>query len=178
MINTKNLIIGIAIFILTISAGVYSILTLYGNAPEYEKYCPQINTEKECNDFGANWTNYPAEAVNSIPPKTVPASPNGYCDVYAVCNPKLRTAQESYSKKIFLTALPLGIIVIIIGTLIFGLLSVGGGLMAGGVGIIVYGTFGYWRFAENWMKFVFSLIGLVIIIWLAYFFNKKFAKKK
>lgn len=172
----KNLIIGIAIFILTTSVGVYSISTLYGNSPEYEKYCPQINTEKECSDFGANWTNYPVEAMNS--PKTIPTSPNGYCDVYKVCDSKLRAAQETYSKKVFLTALPLGIVVIIIGALVFGLISVGGGLMAGGIGIIIYGVFGFWQFADNWMKFLFSLVGLVIIIWLAYFFNKKFAKKK
>ena len=40
------------------------------------------------------------------------------------------------------------------------------------------GTDGFWRFADDWLKFLLSLVGLVVLIWLAYYFNKKFEKKK
>ena len=179
--NIKNLIIAIAIFILTISVGVYGISTIYGKSPQYEKYCPQIINEKECITFGGNWTNYSADQVNSVPPvpqEKIGPVYGGYCDNYQKCNADFQAAREKYNKKVFLIALPLGIIVIIIGALVFGLISVGGGLMAGGVGIIIYGVGGFWEFADNWIKFVFSLIGLIIVIGLAYYINKKISKKK
>lgn len=173
--NFKNLILGIAIFILTIAVGVYGIITLFGDSPRYEKYCPMINNEQECISFGGKWTgNTDVPIANPIPEKAIP----GYCDIYEVCNPKLENAQESYGKKIFFSALPLGIIIIIIGALVFGLESVGAGLMAGGVGIIIYGITGIWRFADNWIKFLLTLIGLIVLIYLAYYFNKKLNKKR
>ena len=74
--------------------------------------------------------------------------------------------------------MPLGIIIIAAGALIFGLEAVGAGLMGGGVGVILWGVGGFWQFAQNWLKFVLSLLGLIILIWLAYYFNKKFGEKK
>jgi len=58
------------------------------------------------------------------------------------------------------------------GAMIFGLEIVGAGLMLGGTGIIVYGTGTYWRFTDDWMKFAISLVGLVVLIGVAYWFNK------
>jgi len=78
-----------------------------------------------------------------------------------------------------LTALPLDVAIIVIGALMFGLESVGAGLMFGGVGVIVYGVGGFWRFTEDWMKFTMSLVALIIVIWLAYYWNKRmFGYKK
>ena len=74
--------------------------------------------------------------------------------------------------------LPLGILIIILGTLLFKLESVGAGLMGGGVGIILWGVSRFWIFAENFLKFILSLAGLGVLIWLAYYFNKKVNKKK
>lgn len=175
MSNVKNYIIGIAIFILTTYSWIYGLSLLYGTAPEYEKYCPVINDEKECKNFGGNWINY-TEDENY--PKIPSPRGQGYCEVFEVCEKRLRDAQENYSKKIFLTSLPIGIVMIIIGALFFQLVVVGAGLMAGGIGIIIYGIFGFWRFADDWIKFILSLTGLIIVIWLAYFFNKKFNKKR
>tara|TARA_Y100000034_G_C6749373_1_gene332976 strand:+ start:263 stop:556 length:294 start_codon:yes stop_codon:yes gene_type:complete len=83
------------------------------------------------------------------------------------------SAQEKYSKNLFLIALPLGIVIIALGAFVFGLESVGAGLMGGGVGIILYGVGAFWRFADDWLKFILSLIGLVAVIGLAYWFNSK-----
>jgi len=50
--------------------------------------------------------------------------------------------------------------------------------MAGGVGIILWGVSGFWSFAQDWLKLILSLAGLVALIWLAYYFNRKFGKRK
>ncbi len=165
----KNFVIGVAIFILTIAVGIYGISTLYGSGPDYEEFCPNINDQASCEAFGANWTTYQENGK--------PIGVNGYCDVYSVCQDPLEEAQRKYARNVFFIALPLGVIVIALGALVFGLESVGAGLMAGGVGIILYGVGGFWRFADDWLKFVLSLIGLVAVIWLGYYFNKKWAKK-
>ena len=165
----KNFIIGVAIFILTLAVGIYGISTLYDSEPSYDEYCPVINDKVACDNFGANWTEYPSEQGKPV------IGANGYCDVYNKCKDPLEDAQRDYSLKIFLSALPLGVIVIALGALVFGLESVGAGLMAGGVGIILYGVGGFWRFADEWLKFVLSLVGLVLVIWLAYYFNKKWS---
>ena len=167
MFGIKNFVIGVAIFILTLAAGIYGISTLYGTAPQYEDYCPSLNTQQACENFGSNWTMY-----DNNGPKG-----NGYCDVYSVCQGPYDDAGRAYQRGVFFIALPLGILIIAVGALIFGLESVGGGLMAGGVGIVLYGVGGFWRFADDWLKFVLSLIALIIVIGMAYWFNKKWGKK-
>ncbi|MDD1463706.1 hypothetical protein MEO39_27415, partial [Dolichospermum sp. ST_sed2] len=91
------------------------------------------------------------------------------CDDYTYCQKQLETAEKPYYKGVFMIAIPLGIIIIALGLLIFHLEAVGLGLMAGGVGIIIYGVGSYWRFTDDVVKFVLSLIGLVAVIVLAYY---------
>lgn len=177
MVSVKNLVLGIAIFILTISVGIYGINTIYGKAPDYNKYCPSIITQQQCSDADGEWINntYPPQVAGG---KSIPAE-GGYCQYdYQKCQNEYDNAQEAYSRNLFLIALPLGIIMIAIGALVFGLEAVGGGLMAGGVGIILYGVVDYWRFAQDWIKFGLSLVGLIILIWIAYYINKKMNIKK
>jgi len=178
--SIKNIVLGIAIFILTISVGIYGISTLYGKAPEYNDYCPyDVSTESSCIAEGGTWINNTnQQAVEDRAVKAVPGQ-GGYCNYdWKKCNDELETALKPFHRKVFLTALPLGILIIIIGALIFGLESVGAGLMFGGIGIILYGVGGFWRFTEDWLKFLLSLVGLIIVIWLAYYWNMRFEKKK
>jgi hypothetical protein len=174
--NLKNVIFGIAILVLTLFVVIYGINTFY-EKPEWNDYCGDsktarfVNNSVDCLSEGGEWT-----AVEKVP-QPVGAVAIGYCDLYTSCQEDFEEAQKDYSRNIFLIALPLGIILIAVGALLFALDAVGVGLMAGGVGTLLYGTGSYWRFAENWMKFGLSLIGLVVVIWLAYYFNKKFSKK-
>ena len=173
MIMFKNLILGIAIFILTMFVGIYGINTFYGKAPQYNDYCPMVTpqTQAECIKANGTWIDYSEEA---IPPEKKPVTaPTGYCDTYTYCQKQLENAEKPYYKGIFIIAIPLGIIIIALGLLIFHLEAVGLGLMAGGVGIIIYGAGSYWRFADDLYKFVLSLLGLVIVILLAYYFNQR-----
>ena len=175
MLNIKNIIFGIAIFILTMFVGIYGLSTLYGEAPEYGDYCPEnLINQSVCESEGGNWienSDYVTDSRGEI--KQIPVA-GGYCQYdYTPCQKELENAEEKYFKKIFLTALPLGIAIILAGALIMSLESVSAGLMLGGVGMIVYGTGSYWRFTDDWLKFVLSLAGLVILIFAAYWFNKK-----
>jgi len=182
MLNVKNLVLGIAIFILTVSVGIYGISTLYGKGPQYNDFCPNIITEKNCTDLGGVWVN------NTYTPSAgaKPVTEGGYCnyDYETKCSKPYDDAQRIHARKIFFVALPLGIIVIAVGALVFGLMSVGAGLMFGGVGLILYGVGSVWSYADDLVKFIISLIGLIAIIALAYyaeykwnFFDKKKKKK-
>ncbi len=170
----KNLIFGIAIFVMTIFVGVYGISTLYGESPKYGDYCPEnLINDSVCVSEGGKWINNTqlvADTRGNVKPVPVEG---GYCQYdYTPCQKELENAEEKYFKKVFLTALPLGIAIIFAGAMIFGLEVVGAGLMAGGVGLMVYGTGSYWRFTDDWLKFVISLTGLVALISVAYWFNK------
>lgn len=179
MISIKNILLGIAIFILTMFVGIYGISTLHGESPEYDDYCPNnLINQIICEQEGGVWVNN-TQLVTDARGSTKPIPvEGGYCNYdYTPCQKEFEEAQKKYYKKLFLTALPIGIIIIVAGALIFGLEVVGAGLMAGGVGVVVYGTGQYWRFTDDWMKFIISLIGLIIVVWLAYYVNKKWMKK-
>lgn len=179
--NIKNILLGIAIFFLTLFVGIYGISTLYGKEPMYDVYCKTISNSSSCTQEGGRWINY-SNSENIEPRYAKPSSPsieNGYCEIYYdKCNKELNIAQEKYRVKVFFIALPLGIIIIALGAIFFGLESVGAGLMAGGVGIIIYGVGGYWQYTKDWLRFLISLAGLVVVIWLAYYANRRWGNKK
>ena len=175
MISVKNIIFGIAIFILAMFVGIYGLSTLYGEAPEYKDYCPEnLINQTMCESEGGSWVES-TQLVTDARGETKPVPVGGgYCQYdYTPCQKELENAEEKYFKKIFLTALPLGIVIILAGALILSLESVSAGLMLGGVGMVVYGTGTYWRFTDDWLKFVLSLAGLIILIFAAHWFNKK-----
>ena len=175
--KVKNFVLGIAILIVTISVVVYGINTFY-DRPEYVDYCGEyktaevINNLERCEEIGGQWTedNYPRKIddENEI---------IGWCDRDYTCRQEYDDASETYRRNVFIFAIPLGIAIIALGALGFGLEFVGAGLMGGGVGTILYGVGGYWQYTEDWLKFIISLIGLILLIWLSYYFNKKFGKK-
>jgi len=173
----KNVILGIAIIILTISVAIFGINTFYPS-PQYEDFCNEVRTAEylttpeRCEKSGGKWFEVIYEGPKPIEGR------EGYCDRDFYCREEYHSARKNYSRNLFLITLPLGILIILLGTLLFNLESVGAGLMGGGVGIILRGVFNFWEFADDWLKFVLSLVGLGILIWLAYYVNKKFGNKK
>lgn len=147
----KEWIIGIAIFIMTLFVVIYGINTFY-EKPRYENYC---DIEKPV-----------IQGDNSTQEKM------------QKCWKDYENARKEYSKWIFIISIPLSILIMIIGIFLFNLESVGAGLMAGSVGTLIYGIGGYWEYGENWFRFIVSLIGLIALIFIAYWFNKKFKNKK
>lgn len=170
----RNLILGIGIFILTMFVVVYGISTLYPK-PEYDDFCGRdvytITTEAECISNGGVWNS--AEPVKTDIPVM-----EGRCQAPIKCYDDLDSALEKRSRSVFLIAIPLGILIIALGAFVFHLDSVGLGLMFGGIGTLIYGAGGYWRYSDNFFKFIISLIGLGILIFLAYWFNKRINQKK
>lgn len=172
----RDIILGIAIMILTIFVVVYGISIFYPSQ-EYEDFCGEfktseiIETEERCVEIGGNWE---PQEIRCI---TEPC-PQGYCDRDYSCRLDYEDVQEARSKVVFFIALPLGIALLLVGGFVFGLEAVGAGLMGGGIGTILYGAGGYWRYSDDILKFILSLLGLGVVIYLAYWFNKKSGKKK
>jgi hypothetical protein len=171
--NPKNFVLGVAIIIVTIAVVVYGINTFYSK-PVYEDFCgvytaEYINTSARCEESGGKWVDY-----NAVPKGDV----EGYCDRDFYCREEYDNSMEGYRRNVFMITIPLGIIIIAIGALFFSLDAVGAGLMGGGVGTIIYGLGGYWQYTENWLRCIISAVGLVALIWLAYYANKKWGKEK
>jgi hypothetical protein len=174
----KDVIFTIAIIVLTIFVAYYGI-NMFFPSPDYNNFCNNtkyygmINTSQQCEAVDGRWN--PTYYPEATPVKT---DANGYCDVYYKCNQEFQDAMKMRSRNVFFIALPLGIIIIALGAFFFGLEAVGAGLMGGGVGTLIYGSGAFWPYTENWIRFLISLIGLVILIWFAYFLNKRLSKKK
>ncbi len=167
----KNFALGIAIFILTLFVTIYGIQTIY-ERPNYDDFCGRnlyvITSETECTNSGGVWSKY---ATLEAPPKV--STPEGYCNPPVSCYDEFDKANEKYQRNVFIIAVPLAILIIALGAFVFHLNAVGIGLMFGGIGTLIYGAGGYWRYADNFFKFLISLIGLIVLIFLAYWFNKK-----
>jgi hypothetical protein len=175
----KNIVIGLGILILTMFVTIYGMNTFY-EKPEYDDFCGDVKTSEvldnvqKCEAIGGKWN---ANSYERPVLEKGESVPQGYCDRYYTCEKEYDAASKVYAKKIFLTAIPIGVIVILIGAFLFNLNSVGVGLMIGGVGTLIYGAGGYWRYSDNLLKFLSSLVGLAALIAIAYWFNARFEKK-
>ena len=181
--NLKEVLLAIAILVLTIFVTFYGINTIYPK-PQYEDFCnadrnfAMVNTTQTCEELDGKWMYSSYEYI--VPDSSVPVkgAVQGYCDFDYKCRKDFDNSLKERSRKVFFIALPLGILIVALGAFLFGLEAVGAGLMGGGVGTLIYGSGAYWPYSENWIRFLISLIGLVLLIWFAYFFNKRLGKKK
>jgi hypothetical protein len=170
--GVKNFVLGIAIAVLTISVAIYGIHTFYPS-PEFSDFCNEskgysiIETPSECESLNGSWIDYGKQMDGNL---------NGYCDLNYYCSKEYQNASEKWDKKLFYIGLPLGILIILLGAFLFKLEFVGAGLMWGGVVTIIYSTWNFFFQSSQSVKFILSLMGLVLIIYLAYRYNRP--KKK
>lgn len=173
--NLRGIVIGVAIFILTTFVAIYGISVVFPQ-PQYEDYCNPIKTAEvidnaqRCIDVGGLWTPYDS----SVPRQD---RYTGYCDRDYTCRMEYQNASEENSKKRFIASIPIGIAIIVFGNGVFALETVGVGLMAGGAGTFVWGAGSYWGYANDLWRFIISLFGLIVLIWFAYWFEKRNKKK-
>jgi len=204
MFNIKNIVLGIAIIILTIFVSVYGIST-FVSKPDYNDFCSDVRYPQQISEED-NTKICPAVCVPMYEIKEVrcvtePCNPvcefnecgsgcgpdgiNSFntldqCELTLTgknCYDEYDDAMKKYSKTVFIIAIPLGVLIIFLGAFFFSLDAVGAGLMGGGVGTLIYGAGGYWRYASDWLRFLLSLVGLVALIWIAYWFNKRAERK-
>lgn len=195
--NIKDIILGIAIIILTIFVTFYGINTIFPK-PQYEDFCTNYAKPYPASYAIDNREVCPAVCVPMYeivrdrcvydecgsgcgPDEVNTFETNESCQqaLYDFqCYQRYDAVAKERSKKVFFLALPIGILIIAAGAFFFGLEAVGAGLMGGGVGTLIYGSGAYWPYTQNWIRFLLSLVGLVLLIWFAYFWNKKMKKKR
>jgi hypothetical protein len=173
--HIKNIALSVVIIILTIFVTVYGINTFYSR-PQYDNFCGEVQSPQiiedasTCESIGGKWSNYDAPVKGEF---------NGYCDREYTCRTNYDNAMEKWRQNVFFIGLPLGIIIILIGVFVFNLEFVGAGLTFGGIGTILYSAWGFFWESADWVRFVISLVALAIIIFFAYWYNRKsFISKK
>ena len=177
----KDVLLGIAIIILTIFVTYYGINTLFPK-PQFEDFCDDanfkfaINNSLQCEEVGGKWSINQGPKTVDVDGRVIESQ--SYCDIYYTCNKEYNDVLKIRSRKVFYLALPIGITIVIAGAFFFGLEAVGAGLMGGGVGTLLYGAGAYWPYSENWIRFLLSLLGLAILVWFSYYFSRKLGKKE
>ena len=174
----KDIILGLIIAVVFVMFCAYGTNLIY-KAPVYEEYCnatyfPSM-VIKECNiSVELQQKN---EACWNNKGEPMPVYDENGCQKDVVCSScrlDYEKADESYSKNMFIITLVIGVIIIAISSLLIEISSVSGGLMLGSLFFIVYGTGRYWRFMNDWLRFIILGIALAVLIYLGY----KIANKK
>jgi hypothetical protein len=174
--NLKEIIFGVAVLVLTLFVTTYGV-NMFFSEPLYEDVCSpslwevEVLNETTCFELGGKWMEGDIRGSG-------PQYLEGYCDKDFSCRESYNLRLERYHMNIFLIAVPLGILLILFGAYFFSLDAVSVGIMAGGVGTILRGVGSYWRYSEDWMRFLISFAGLVVLIYFVYRFQKKIGSNK
>ncbi len=76
-------------------------------------------------------------------------------------------AEKIFAKKLFVIAVPVGIIAIIIGALV-SVSAIGTGLMFGGIFTLTEGYISYWSQLPDSLRFASLLVAFVVLIFIGY----------
>jgi len=148
----KEILLGIIISIIFLMFCVFGTKLIY-DTPKYEDYC----------DYGT------LGKINPLNDSQIQIQQ----ELEKQCFEKYDTANKDYSKKMFVISLIFGLLVIIICTIFININSILGGLMFGSLMFIIYGTGRYWNYMDDLMRFIILGVCLVILIYVAYWINKK-----
>jgi len=175
--NLKEVFLGLAVLILTFFVITYGINAI-SPQPKYEDFCTpslwqqtQPLNETSCFELGGKWHSQDIKCIKQ-------PCPHGYCDQEYSCRRAYNLNLERYNMNVFLIAVPLGIILILLGAYFFSLDAVGVGIMGGGLGSILKGLTSYWAYTSDVVRFLISLVGLVIVIYFGYKFQDRIKGKK
>ena len=78
------------------------------------------------------------------------------------------TRNQTFARVMALVATPLGIAAILGGAYLANI-TIGTGLILGGVVTVAHGYWGYWNYAEDWVRFVSLLVALAVLVFVGYF---------
>jgi len=183
MVNIKSLVLGAIIAFVFFFFCIYGTKLIYPN-PEYNKFC-NINFYEYSMPNKIAVTNCSYNAVLEKEKKDCSDSKgrpeaeynNDGCEKAIKCNMcelDFQKADEKYSKNLFIIAVVFSLIVIAISAFFVAIESVSGGLMFGSLMFLIYGIGGYWRYMNDWLRFIILGIALIILIIISY----KIANKK
>ena len=174
--SIKNILIGIAIVILTAFVVVYGIQTFYPS-PKYEDFCGKnlwnLDNKEDCISAGGQWLEKAQTEFIDDEGEARPVIKENQCQPPSGCRTKYDKAKEPYSRNVFIISTIIGLILLGLGVYLFELESVGAGIMGGAIIVLIYGSGQYWRYSGDAFRFVVSLIGLILVIFLAYWLNRK-----
>lgn len=166
--------------------GIFIVLNLFFNytislfytEPKYEDFCPMTQvvtmpeTQDECVAKGGQWTDNAYYKPGT--PSTVSPEVRGYCDLQYTCRHNYDTAQETYSRNIFIILVLLGALSVLAGNFLKGNYVISSGLALGGVLSFIIASMRYWSAADNLIRVVILAIALMILFWIA---MKKFNER-
>lgn len=74
---------------------------------------------------------------------------------------------REFARVLIIASTPLGIASILTGTFVSSP-AVGTGLILGGIFTVAHGYWGYWSYADDWLRFVSLLLGFAVLLFVAY----------
>lgn len=169
MMKIKDIILGLIIAVIFVMFCAYG-MNLFYKSPNYNNYCPNYaqpynDNQTSCLETNGTWIPQNIECIKA-------PCPQGYCDYFQKCQPLFDEAEKGYSQNIFIISLIISLIVIILSLFIIKAESVSSGLMLGSLFFIIYGTARYWRFMEDWGRFILLGIILSVLIYAGYKISK------
>ena len=178
--NIKNLILGIIIAFVFLFFSVHGSKLAY-TEPKYEDFCNYSYYQYPEKTRIINCTEKPEVVIktqdcynkrgNAIPVYDENGcQKNITCDY---CQKEYDKADEKYSRGLFLISIIFGVFVIAISALLVSVNSVSSGLMFGSLMFIIYGSARYWRFMNDWLRFIILGIALVVLIYVGYKIGKR-----
>jgi len=74
---------------------------------------------------------------------------------------------KAFARVLVIVSTPIGIAAILGGAYLANI-AIGTGLIFGGIFAVAHGYFGYWNYAEDWLRFVSLLLGLAVLLFVGY----------
>lgn len=74
---------------------------------------------------------------------------------------------REFARVLIIASTPLGTASILTGTFVSSP-AVGTGLILGGIFTVAHGYWGYWSYADDWLRFVSLLLGFAVLLFVAY----------
>ena len=185
MLNTKNIVLSLAIAI------VFMLFAVYGTALFYPE--PQFSDFCEKKEFGR-----PFPLVREQVPEPCEINPEirtreqqcytadktiisrAYDEQGCLidfecssCNQDYDAAAEKWRTKAFVTSVILGLIGIVAGALFFKIDAIGSGLMGGGALLIFVFSIRVWRDIGDVVRFVILGLALLVLIYIGTLINRR-----